>query len=124
MLDASAAGRWLIQGDPTVPDLLRRAYVSAPSFITLEVANALLGYLRIGVFDLETARGIVTDLHDARLDLVPVETLAETAVVTASILGLSAYDAAYVVLAETREATLVTADRRLAAAYEPVELIA
>ena len=38
--------------------------------------------------------------------------------------ALSGYDAFYVVLAEATDATLVTADRRLAEAYDRVELLA
>jgi predicted nucleic acid-binding protein len=38
--------------------------------------------------------------------------------------GLSAYDACYLVLADAADATLVTADRRLADAAAKAELIA
>jgi predicted nucleic acid-binding protein len=37
---------------------------------------------------------------------------------------ISTYDACYVALAEAADATLVTADRRLADAYDRVQLVA
>ena len=42
----------------------------------------------------------------------------------ARVTDLSVYDACYVVLAEAADAVLVTADRRLAEAYDRVELLA
>ncbi|HEX4519404.1 MAG TPA: hypothetical protein VH063_07465 [Gaiellaceae bacterium] len=49
--------------------------------------------------------------------------LAGAATRAALELGLTASDAAYVVLASARNAVLVTADRALAAAYEPSVLV-
>jgi len=49
--------------------------------------------------------------------------LAVAAWIIANERGLSVYDACYVVLAETMGATLVTADRRLAAATADAVLI-
>ena len=49
---------------------------------------------------------------------------AAEALERALALGISGYDAFYVVLAEATDAVLVTADRRLAEAYDRVELLA
>ncbi len=54
----------------------------------------------------------------------PVADLALPAFVVAVERGLTVYDASYVVLAEAHEAPLVTADRRLADAYDRIELLA
>jgi predicted nucleic acid-binding protein len=48
---------------------------------------------------------------------------AEPALERALASGISGYDAFYVVLADAVDATLVTADRRLAGAYDRVELL-
>jgi predicted nucleic acid-binding protein len=53
-----------------------------------------------------------------------VRPLAALALDRALSTGLSAYDACYLVLAEAADATLVTADVRLAAAAGKAELIA
>lgn len=50
--------------------------------------------------------------------------LSSAALHTALDLGLSAYDGTYAALAESLDAVLVTADRRLAGAVRSAELIA
>jgi predicted nucleic acid-binding protein len=52
-----------------------------------------------------------------------VEALAAPAFQTAITLGVSVYDACYVVLAQSLRAILITADRRLASVVSEVELI-
>jgi predicted nucleic acid-binding protein len=54
---------------------------------------------------------------------VPSVRLARASLAAALELGLTSYDASYVVLAGAFDATLITADRRLAAAYDKAELI-
>lgn len=59
---------------------------------------------------------------------LPIETrslrgLAASALAAAIRRRLSVYDACYVVLADALDAPIVTADRRLAAALDRVELI-
>ncbi len=66
---------------------------------------------------------MLADILDLRIDLVPAAPLAPLALQIGLELGLSAYDAAYVIVAEAAKAALVTADKRLAAAYERSELI-
>lgn len=55
--------------------------------------------------------------------VTPVEQLVAVAMPIALERGLSVYDAVYVVLAETADAILVTADRRLAAATDNAFLL-
>jgi predicted nucleic acid-binding protein len=59
-----------------------------------------------------------------QLEIRPLRGLAGPALDCALSRGLSAYEACYVVLAESLGATLVTADRSIAAAVERAELIA
>jgi predicted nucleic acid-binding protein len=57
------------------------------------------------------------------LRVVSLRSLAADALKLAREIGVSAYDATYVLLSEATGSTLVTADRRLARAVERVALI-
>jgi predicted nucleic acid-binding protein len=57
------------------------------------------------------------------LRVVSLRSLAADALRLAREIGVSAYDATYVLLSEATGSTLVTADRRLATAVERVALI-
>jgi predicted nucleic acid-binding protein len=57
------------------------------------------------------------------LRTVSVKTLAADALALAHEIGLSVYDAAYAVLSQATSATLVTADRRLAATVKRAALL-
>ena len=95
----------------------------APALFAFEIANALAKEVRAGSVTAAIAFERLRALLDLPLELVPGEALAEAALESALDLGLTAYDAAYVVLAEAHEALLVTADRRLAEAYRRAELV-
>jgi predicted nucleic acid-binding protein len=100
-----------------------RVRAVVPDLVFGEVGNALLGYVRggrIALGDAQTALGLVLEVP---LHVVSLKTLAEDALRRAHELGLSVYDAAYVVLTEATGATLVTADRRLAATVQKVALL-
>ena len=100
-----------------------RVRATVPDLVFGEVANALLGYVRAGRMapaDAEIALRLILELP---LRTVSLKTLAADALALAQEIGLSAYDAAYVVLSEATAATLVTADRSLAAAVKQVALL-
>jgi predicted nucleic acid-binding protein len=101
----------------------QESQVLAPDHLLLESANALRKYVRAGEFDEIEAAGALADVLALRIDFVPAAPLASGALRLSLQLGLSVYDTAYVMVAEAAKATLVTADRRLAAAYERSELI-
>jgi len=90
----------------------------APGHVDVEVAHAFLRYCRAGTFtqaEGAAALSLALDVPLVRHDL--------TAIVGAAFdvslrLGLSVYDACYWTLAASLDAPLVTADRRLAAAYD------
>jgi predicted nucleic acid-binding protein len=93
---------------------LQGATVFAPTWLTLELANAAWKRVRRQP---ERAQAILTALDDALSDergiiLRPVD--AADVVLVAQALGCSAYAAAYVWLAGMLGADLVTLDRRLA----------
>jgi predicted nucleic acid-binding protein len=123
VVDASAVARWLIDGDRAVGEILRGGGNAAPGFVTLELAQAFVRQVRAGRFGPEDALSALRDLLEVGVELVPVEALATSATAVALELAISAYDAAYVALARTYGAVLLTADRRLAAVYDRAELL-
>jgi predicted nucleic acid-binding protein len=87
-----------------------------------EAANALLGYVRAGALSFADATSALEALARVPLRLHGSE-LAPAALGAAFDLGLSAYDGTYAALAESLDAPLVTADRRLAGAVSSAELL-
>ena len=92
--------------------LSREESLHTPHVVDLEVAHTLRRLVLTGVLSSERAEVALADMADLQLnryphvELVPrVWELRDT---------LTAYDAAYVALAEALEATLVTRDARLA----------
>ena len=88
----------------------------APDHVYAEVANALRGYVRARGLDPSTADERLSAALDLPLTIVPSRVLARQALALAVTRGVSAYDGLYLALALGFDATLVTADRRLAAA--------
>ncbi|MGH2903927.1 MAG: type II toxin-antitoxin system VapC family toxin [Solirubrobacteraceae bacterium] len=86
----------------------------APEIIDLEVAAAWRGALRARRLNDDRAQQALADLAALRLFRAPHQPL--TARVWELRHNFTTYDAAYVALAETLEATLLTSDGRLARA--------
>ncbi len=116
VLDASAALNLLLRGSdhPGLVDRILRSdeTIAAPHLLDLEVTQVLRRFVMTGEVTEPRAReaiedhlalGIVRYPHDGLLGRV-WELRA----------NCTAYDAAYIALAEALEATLVTCDRRLA----------
>jgi predicted nucleic acid-binding protein len=86
----------------------------APHLLDVEVAHVIRRYAAAGEIDGERGRAALADLADLRLLRYPHDILLPR--IWDLRHNLSAYDAAYVALAEALEAPLITRDRRLAAA--------
>jgi predicted nucleic acid-binding protein len=71
----------------------------------------------------EKAHALLARALALPLEIRSLRDLAGGALDSALAHGLSVYDACYVVLAESLGATLITADRRLAAAVDRSELV-
>jgi predicted nucleic acid-binding protein len=97
--------------------------VTVPDLVYGEVANALLRYVRAGRLAATDADEAIRLILEVPLRAVSLRSLAVDALTLAREIGLSVYDATYVLLAEATAATLVTADRRLAAAVDRVAVI-
>ena len=86
--------------------------VAAPFLIDLEVFQVLRRYLLSGEIDAVRAQEATTDFADLPMVRYPHEPLLLR--VWELRHNLTAYDAAYVALAEALDAPLITADARLA----------
>ena len=116
VLDASVAIEVLLRS-PKGLEVRRRVTLEgkslhAPHLIDLEVAHVLSRLERIGDLSVRRSGGVLADLADLRIYRYPHDLFLRR--IWKLRKNLSAYDAAYVALAETLEATLLTLDRRLA----------
>jgi predicted nucleic acid-binding protein len=116
VVDASALVDALLPTRPAPPlserILIPDQTLHAPHLIDLEIAQVLRRYARTGQVSIERCRAALTDLgelplmrHPHGLFLARIWDLRDT---------LTAYDAAYVALAEALDAPLLTRDQRLA----------
>ena len=94
-----------------------------PDFVYLEVANELLGYVRVDLMTGEEATSELEYVFDVPAQRVSADRLAAQSLALGTVRRLSAYDAAYLALALGTESILVTADRRLAAEAEQSALL-
>ena len=118
VLDASAAVDWLVQ-TAGARHIERRIFsrnqsLHAPELLDLEVAQMLRRLVREGALSAFRAEGAIEDLLDLRITRYPHLVLLPR--IWQLRHNLSAYDAAYVVLAEKLGATLLTRDAKLASA--------
>jgi predicted nucleic acid-binding protein len=118
VLDASAAVDWLVQ-TAAAQRIEKRIFsrnqsLHAPELLDLEVAQVLRRLVREGALSASRAQQAIQDLLDLRITRYPHSLLLPR--IWQLRHNLSAYDAAYVVLAEKLGATLLTRDTRLASA--------
>ena len=112
---AKAVEKWLF--DP-------RQTLHAPHLLDIEVAQVIRRYSAKGEIDSERGRAALADLADFPLHRYQHDFLLPRIWDLRN--NLTAYDAAYVALAEALDAPLLTRDRRLAAAagyHARVELV-
>jgi predicted nucleic acid-binding protein len=118
VLDASAAIDWLLQ-TAVGQRIEQRIYshnesLHAPHLLDLEVAQVLRRLVREGAVSAHRAAQAIEDLLDLRITRYPHFFLLPRIWLLRH--NLSAYDAAYVALAERLGARLITRDSRLALA--------
>ncbi|HJU16850.1 MAG TPA: type II toxin-antitoxin system VapC family toxin [Stellaceae bacterium] len=91
-----------------------RRTLHAPHLLDVEIAQVVRRYAAAGDIDAERGRAALADLADFPLRRYPHDLLLPR--IWELRHNLTAYDAAYVALAEALDAPLVTRDRHLAAA--------
>jgi predicted nucleic acid-binding protein len=114
---------------PQAVEWLRRVHAQevtawAPDIVHTEGANALRNYERARILTAASARAHLTYYLAIPLRLAASRRLLTEAFELAVVCGLSVYDATYLALARALNATLVTADRRLAEHHDRVALLA
>jgi predicted nucleic acid-binding protein len=118
VLDASAAVDWLLQttaGQRIENRIYSRSEsLHTPHLLDLEVTQVLRRLTRQGVVPVRRANEAVRDLLDLRITRYPHTLLVPQ--IWQLRHNFSAYDAAYIVLAEKLGAALVTRDAQLASA--------
>ncbi|MFN0096988.1 MAG: type II toxin-antitoxin system VapC family toxin [Dehalococcoidia bacterium] len=116
VVDASVSLKWLIDEDGSnLAETLVDSQVAlhAPSFLRLEVANALVMAVRRKGLDPVEVPGLLNLLLASEVHWHPTALLDRRAVEIALETGTTVYDAAYLALAEVLGADVVTADARL-----------
>ena len=95
-----------------------QAEIHVPDLFYIECANILLKYTRRFNRPLEDALADLRDLNELALKVTWTSELIEDALLLASEMKLTAYDACYAVLAQKLDLPLVTADAPLAKAID------
>jgi predicted nucleic acid-binding protein len=118
VLDASAAVEWLLE-TPAGERIERRIYAEGDTLHTVhlldvEFAQVLRRLVRQGTVSAKRAEEAIKDLTALRIARYAPVLLLER--IWRLRQNLSAYDAAYVALAERLQAPLITRDRRIAVA--------
>ena len=116
VLDASVVGRLFFTeagSDAARAFVFGQSFI-APDLIHFEVANLSARKQRRGDADTANAARAVASVDDLLTESVPGRMLAERAFALAVDHGFSAYDAAYLALAEMRATIVVTADVKFA----------
>ena len=116
MLDASVAVKCFLDEEGSAA--ARRAVAEtadwiAPDLIFLEVASVALKTIRRGLLERAQGARMVAGVGSLLVEAVGAMELSEAAFHLAADHGFSAYDAAYLVLAERRGGQLLTADLKL-----------
>lgn len=116
VVDASALVEALLKTRraAAASDALRDLDLYAPAHLDAEILSALFGLMRAGSLDEQRARLAMRRLRKLDVERVPIDALVTDALGLRH--NLSAYDALYVALARRLRCSLVTADRRIAAA--------
>jgi predicted nucleic acid-binding protein len=128
VIDASALLEVLLR-TPSAKAIEKRLVVPdqtlhAPHLLDIEVAQVIRRYAANGDISSDRGRAALVDLADLPLQRYPHVLLLPR--VWALRHNLTAYDAAYVALAEALDAVLLTRDKRLAATAGPrvrIELV-
>lgn len=125
VVDASVAVKWFLRepgSDEATAVLEEGGSLAAPDLVLAEVGNVLWKRHRQSFVTAEEAVLAVGELQRMFSRLYPLPPLARRATELSIRLDHPTYDCFYLALAESLDATLVTADRRLADLAAPERL--
>lgn len=116
VIEASAMVDALVgqPADPTLLALLADADLHAPALLDYEVASALRGHALAGRLSGQRLADAIEDFGGMRIERYPLGSMMSGVLHLKD--NFTAYDAAYVLLARTLDAPLVTADAKLTGA--------
>jgi len=117
VLDASAALEWLVQG-PAAAEVERRilapnVYLHAPHLLDLEVAQNLRRFVTTGYLGEQDAHNALSEFLQLPITRHAHEPLVPR--IWSLRANLTAYDAAYIALAEVLSVPLLTLDTKMRA---------
>jgi predicted nucleic acid-binding protein len=113
VIDASIAIKWVVEEDGTAEALaLRRSRLIAPQVLVVECANILWKKVQREELLKEEALLAARLLQGAEIELLPMQSLLETAVRMSIEIDHAAYDCVYLALAIDNKCQFVTADER------------
>jgi predicted nucleic acid-binding protein len=116
VVDASVAAKFYFDedgSDRARAMLTSGAVVAAPDLLFVEMASLAAKRVRRGLCSAELGRDAVGSIGDLIDEIAPLSGLATRAFLFARDNGFSAYDGAYLALAERLNAPMLTADERL-----------
>lgn len=122
VVDASVIGPLILKDEatglhPALKDALATGHAIAPAHWPVEILSIVQNAIRRGRVDRGALDDAFTLLRLAGVGIVPLEQAFSGALLDVTLAaGLTVYDAAYLDLARTRGARLMTADARLATA--------
>lgn len=118
VVDSSLLAAWVF-GEPRAAEALARIQghqLYAPTLLLYEMANIGMNKIRSAQIEVAQATGLLASFRDADIRYESVD--GEAILHIAAALKLTAYDAAYVYLAEQLQAPLATFDEMLGKAAQ------
>jgi predicted nucleic acid-binding protein len=129
VIDASATVALLLDEDAKFPKIgllseLAEDLFAAPSHWAVEVGNALVSNVRRRRLARDEIPWFMQRIERLAVDVLPPPSFAETAIIAdqALELGLTFYDAGYIRVALTRDASLLTLDDQMRHAAERLNI--
>lgn len=116
VVDASALVPCFVrqQSAPVSLDLLAEEHtLLSPDFLLIEIANVFWKLCRRGELDLAGADAGMDEVMNGAVEFIATTPLLQRARAIAAALNHAVYDCLYLAAAETVQAPVVTADRRL-----------
>lgn len=116
VVDASIAAKWFFleeYSQDAIKIMNSKRILMAPDFMWIEVGNVCWKRIQRNEIQEHQAQEMLRNLLRYPLEVYPAKPLLGPALSIASQLKISIYDALYVSLAYSKDAVLVTADRKL-----------